>query len=93
VLLIAAAWIAVGMKDRAIPAVRLTPEEAARQRANEEYEARVVLADAALSRAVAAASGARGFRRRRAEKKVDRARAEREALRHADPSSEAPRKL
>lgn len=90
VLLISAAWIAVGMDDRDVPAIRLSPEETARQRAEEEYNARIDIADAAVDRAEAVASHARGFGRRRAEKKAVRARADRSALTAEDPASDAP---
>ncbi|WP_150306981.1 YihY/virulence factor BrkB family protein [Planctomonas psychrotolerans] len=48
VILICASWIAVGMEDDDVPARNLSPEQRARERAEAEKEARVLVAEADL---------------------------------------------
>jgi membrane protein len=74
VILYCASWIAVGMEDRGISARKLSPQQQAIERAEEQRQARIVLAQAAVDEADAAVAASRGFRRRRASKRLERAR-------------------
>jgi membrane protein len=97
VMLYCASWIAVGMEDRGISPRRLTPEQRIAELAAEEKKAKIVLAKAAVERADAAVAAARGFKRRRAARRLERARAHLLELRTDQTSdeslSEAPPKL
>jgi membrane protein len=97
VMLYCASWIAVGMEDRGISPRRLTPEQRIAELAAEEKKAKIVLAQAAVERADAAVAAARGFKRRRAARRLERARAHLLELRTDQTSdeslSEAPPKL
>jgi membrane protein len=97
VMLYCASWIAVGMEDRGISPRRLTPEQRIAELAAEEKKAKIVLAQAAVERADAAVAAARGFKRRRATRRLERARAHLLELRTDQTSdeslSEAPPKL
>jgi membrane protein len=97
VMLYCASWIAVGMEDRGISPRRLTPEQHIAELAAEEKKAKIVLAKAAVERADAAVAAARGFKRRRAARRLERARAHLLELRTDQTSdeslSEAPPKL
>jgi membrane protein len=97
VMLYCASWIAVGMEDRGISPRRLTPEQRIAELAAEEKKAKIVLAQAAVERADAAVAAARGFKRRRAARRLERARAHLLELRADQTSdeslSEAPPKL
>lgn len=97
VMLYCASWIAVGMEDRGISPRRLTPEQRRAELAAEEKKAKIVLAQAAVERADAAVAASRGFKRRRAGRRLERARAHLLELRTDQTSdqslSEAPPKL
>ncbi|HWU59415.1 MAG TPA: YihY/virulence factor BrkB family protein [Microbacteriaceae bacterium] len=97
VMLFCASWIAVGMEDRGVSARRLTPEQRKEELAAQENQARIVLADAAVRKADAAVAASRGFKRRRAERRLERARAHLLELRTQgatdDSVSEPPPKL
>lgn len=97
VMLYCASWIAVGMEDRGISPRRLTPEQRIAELAAEEKKAKIVLAQAAVERADAAVAAASGFKRRRATRRLERARAHLLELRTDQTSdeslSEAPPKL
>jgi membrane protein len=85
------------MEDRGISPRRLTPEQRIAELAAEEKKAKIVLAKAAVERADAAVAAARGFKRRRAARRLERARAHLLELRTDQTSdeslSEAPPKL
>jgi membrane protein len=93
VILICASWIAVGMEDRGVSAERLTPEQQAAARAAKEHVARLVLAEADVEKAEAAATSARRWGRRRAQRRLARAQTRLHALREQKPVSDAPPKL
>ncbi|PJJ61793.1 YihY/virulence factor BrkB family protein [Compostimonas suwonensis] len=84
ITLLAASWIAVGMQDAGISPLELSDEERAATRAAQEHEARLVVARAELRDAQAAYDRARGFRRLRTGRRLERARA---ALEELDPET------
>jgi membrane protein len=73
VILVAAAWIAIGMRDAGIPAQRLTHEERAAKEAEQRRRAAVILAKAELKDAQEAFANTGRFRRSRAAHRIEAA--------------------
>ncbi|WP_243063437.1 YihY/virulence factor BrkB family protein [Humibacter sp. RRB41] len=87
IILLAAAWIAVGMFDRGLEPRRLTPEQLAYERAVAERQARLLLAQTQLQQEEAKAAALRGLSKWFANRRVRDAR---EAL-HKIENEPAPR--
>jgi membrane protein len=86
VILIAAAWIAVGMEDRGLSARRLSAEEAARERMRAEYRRDLEAAREAVSALTVDYEQAHGWRdRRRARRLLLRALRHLQAVTANDP--------
>ena len=87
IILFCASWLAVGMNDRGISARKITPEQRELERAEEEQRARIVLAQAAVDKADAAVAASRGIKRRRANRRLERAREHLREVRGDDQAS------
>ena len=91
VILLAAAWIAVGMIDRGLDPRNRTPQQKAYDEAVAEYDARILLASAALQDATEKAEASRGFAKWFANRRVRDARERLDEERSA-PRPQPPRK-
>jgi membrane protein len=91
VILLAAAWIAVGMFDRGLDPRQRTPEQAAYEKALAERSARLLVSQTAVEQAERHADSVRGFRKWFANRQLRDAREELERV-EAEPIPRPPKK-
>ncbi|QDZ16380.1 YihY/virulence factor BrkB family protein [Humibacter ginsenosidimutans] len=91
VILLSAAWIAVGMLEHGIEPRRRTPEQIAYEKALSEYTAHMVIAQTAVEEAEKRAAAARGFAKWFANRRLRDARDELERVTD-QPKPQPPKK-